>query len=60
MEVLELRAERERALASHTLAGHAKNFLGYCLSLYCLIRWTESTVLSPVLTKTTRQSCVDI
>lgn len=38
MEVIELRSERERALASRTLAGHAKNFLGYCLSFYCLFR----------------------
>ncbi|KAK9914979.1 hypothetical protein WJX75_003304 [Coccomyxa subellipsoidea] len=37
-EVIDLRRERERALASRTLAGHAKNFLGYCLSFYCLFR----------------------
>ena len=38
VEALELRRERERALASRTLAGHARNALGYALSLYCLIR----------------------
>ncbi len=54
VEVIELRAERERALASRTLAGHARNFLGYCLSLYCLVRWpltllNSFTDLPPVL-----------
>ncbi|CAL8468873.1 g8414 [Coccomyxa elongata] len=38
VDVIELRRERDRALASRTLAGHAKNFLGYCLSFYCLFR----------------------
>lgn len=38
VEALELRAERARALASRTLTGHARNALGYALSLYCLLR----------------------
>lgn len=42
MDVIELRRERDRALASRTLSGHAKNFLGYCLSFYCLFRYATS------------------
>jgi golgi pH regulator len=38
LEVLELKKERERALESRTLAGHAKNFMGYMLSVYCLYK----------------------
>ena len=38
LEALELRRERERALASRTLTGHVRNALGYALSLYCLLR----------------------
>ncbi len=38
VEVMELRRERRRALESRTLAGHAKNLLGYCFSAYCLYR----------------------
>ena len=38
VEALELRRERERALGSRTLAGHARNALGYALSAYCLVR----------------------
>ncbi len=37
-EVLELRAERDRALAARTLIGHLRNLLGYLLSFYCLFR----------------------
>lgn len=37
-EVLELRAERDRALAARTLLGHLRNVLGYLLSFYCLFR----------------------
>lgn len=38
LEVLELKKERERALESRTLAGHAKNLMGYMLSAYCLYK----------------------
>lgn len=46
VEVMELRRERRRALESRTLAGHAKNLLGYCFSAYCLYR---CALLGPVL-----------
>jgi golgi pH regulator len=39
LEVLELKKERERALESRTLAGHAKNLMGYMLSAYCLYKY---------------------
>ncbi|KAK9815635.1 hypothetical protein WJX72_007232 [[Myrmecia] bisecta] len=42
IEVLELRRERERAIQSHTLWGHCKNLLGYCLSAYCLYKMYTS------------------
>ncbi len=38
VEVVELRKERDRALESRTLLGHAKNFTGYLLSAYCIYR----------------------
>ena len=38
LEVLELRKERDRALESRTLLGHAKNLMGYLLSAYCLYK----------------------
>lgn len=38
-DILELKRERERALVARTLVGHVQNFLGYCLSLYCIYRW---------------------
>lgn len=38
VEVLELRRERARALASRGLWGHLKNLLGYLLSAYCLFK----------------------
>jgi hypothetical protein len=38
MEVLDLRVARVRAMDSRTLAGHAKNLLGYMLSAYCLFK----------------------
>lgn len=38
VEVLELRQDRARALASRGLWGHCKNLLGYMLSAYCLFR----------------------
>lgn len=38
-EVLELRSERDRALAARTLLGHLRNLLGYLLSFYCLFRY---------------------
>lgn len=37
-DVVELRRERERALVARTVYGHAQNFLGYVLSVYCLYR----------------------
>lgn len=42
LEVLELKKERERALESRTLAGHAKNLMGYMLSAYCLYKYVLS------------------
>lgn len=42
-DVLELKRERERALAARTLYGHVQNFLGYVLSLYCVYRMFAST-----------------
>ncbi|KAK9831247.1 hypothetical protein WJX74_009318 [Apatococcus lobatus] len=41
-EVLELRSERDRALAARTLLGHLRNLLGYLLSFYCLFRIVTS------------------
>jgi golgi pH regulator len=41
LEVLELKKERERALESRTLAGHAKNLMGYMLSAYCLYKYVS-------------------
>ena len=38
VELQELRAERARALESRTLAGHAKNALGYAMSAYCVYK----------------------
>ena len=38
IELLELRRERDRAVASRTVAGHATNLLGYCLSVFCIAR----------------------
>ena len=42
VEVLELRRDRARALASRGLWGHCKNLLGYLLSAYCLFRCNTS------------------
>ena len=44
VEALDLRRDRERALASRTAAGHARNALGYALSLYCLLRCVRETL----------------
>jgi hypothetical protein len=38
IELLELRRERDRALASHTVMGHLTNLLGYALSVFCIAR----------------------
>lgn len=38
IEVLELRRERDRAVASRTVTGHITNVLGYCLSIFCVLR----------------------
>lgn len=38
IELLELRRERDRALASRTVTGHLTNLLGYCLSVFCIAR----------------------
>lgn len=43
MEVLDLRRERDRAVASRTVAGHLTNLLGYCLSLFCILRHALAT-----------------
>ena len=43
MEVLDLRRERDRAVASRTVAGHLRNLLGYCLSLFCILRHVLTT-----------------
>ena len=37
-DVKELIRERDRAIESRTAWGQLKNLLGYCLSVYCLIR----------------------
>lgn len=42
VELMELKGERQRALDSRTLAGHARNALGYCMSAYCLYRVAAS------------------
>ena len=38
MELMELRSERARAIEGRTLMGHAKNAMGYAMSVYCLYR----------------------
>ncbi len=43
MEVLDLRRERDRAVASRTVTGHLRNLLGYCLSIFCILRRVPST-----------------
>lgn len=57
LEVAELRTERARALESRTLLGHAKNLMGYAMSLYCVYRmyasfkcliWGEDLMADPV------------
>jgi hypothetical protein len=35
---MELKSERQRALDSRTLLGHARNGLGYGMSVYCVYR----------------------
>lgn len=45
-QVLELKKERERALKSRTLAGHAQNLMGYLLSAYCLYKCANNHQLS--------------
>lgn len=42
VEVLQLKKERKRALMSRTLLGHARNFLGYLMSAYCVYRMYAS------------------
>lgn len=42
VELVELRAEHIRALESRTLWGHAKNFLGYGCSVYCVYKMFTS------------------
>jgi len=42
IDVLELKRERDRAVVSRTLAGHLTNLLGYCLSVFCMIRYSPS------------------
>eukprot|EP00887_Chlorella_sp_A99_P004233 scaffold15.g4233.t1 len=41
-DVLELKREREKALAARTLLGHCQNALGYVLCLYCVYRMFAS------------------
>lgn len=48
-DILELKRERERALVARTLVGHVQNFLGYCLSLYCIYRWVRLGVCTCAL-----------
>ncbi|KAG1658696.1 hypothetical protein FOA52_013636 [Chlamydomonas sp. UWO 241] len=57
MELSELRSDRVRAIESRTVTGHAKNALGYAMSLYCVFRmyaslksliWGEDLVRDPV------------
>lgn len=42
IEVLELKRERDRAVVSRTLTGHLTNLLGYCLSVFCMVRCSLS------------------
>lgn len=42
VEVLQLKKERKRAMMSRTLLGHARNFLGYLMSAYCVYRMYAS------------------
>lgn len=42
IEVRELKRERERALESRTLWGHAKNIAGYGMSAYCVFRCADA------------------
>ncbi len=44
MEVLDLRRERDRAVASRTVTGHLRNLLGYCLSIFCILRQALCTL----------------
>ena len=39
---MDLKAERQRALDSRTLLGHARNGLGYAMSAYCVLRVATS------------------
>ena len=38
VDVMDLRAERQRALASRTVLGALRNALGYVLCAYCLFK----------------------
>jgi len=42
VELMELKSERQRALDSRTLLGHARNALGYAMSVYCVYRVVAS------------------
>ena len=38
VDVMDLRADRARALASRTLLGTCRNLLGYVLCAYCIFK----------------------
>lgn len=38
VDVMDLRADRARAVASRTLLGTCRNFLGYALCAYCIFK----------------------
>ena len=42
-DLIELRNERQRAMAAKTIWGHITNLLGYVLSLYCVYRMFASS-----------------
>jgi golgi pH regulator len=42
-DLIELRNERQRAMAAKTIWGHITNLLGYILSLYCIYRMFASS-----------------
>lgn len=42
VDIIDLRAERQRALESRTLWGALRNALGYALCAYCLFKYAGS------------------
>ena len=57
LEVLDLRLARGRALDSRTLAGHARNLLGYMLSAYCLFKCGIPSHLHSIRANAWKEPC---